>query len=188
MKGKVNTSNNYNKEDVYKNLDNIISWINNSEVKASIALGLFGVIITVLFTNDSLIKKYADLFKEVIKNVNFSDVLYILFIILSIGTIFLGLYKLIKVLIPTLQTKFNLKKPSHIYFGSIANFNSSLEFKESLNDTTEEELMDDLLNQVYINSIICMNKFNNFQIGLKFSLSGFLLLIFLIIIGIIVYL
>ena len=146
------------------------------------------MIITVLFTNDSIIKKYTDLLKEVIKNINFSDVLYILFIVLSIGIIFWGLYKLIKVLIPTLQTKFNLKKPSHIYFGSIANFNSSVEFKKSLNDTTEEELIDDLLNQVYINSIICINKFKNFQIGLKFSLSGFLLLIFLIIIGIIVYL
>ena len=79
MKKEIDTKNNYNKEDIYKNLDNIISWINNSEVKASIALGLFGVIITVLFTNDSIIKKYTDLLKEVIKNINFSDVLYILF-------------------------------------------------------------------------------------------------------------
>lgn len=180
--------NKYTKEDAYTNLENINNWINNSDTKASIILALIGVILSILLTNDMLLNKYVDLFKVVIKDINFSDFLYIIFVLISLILLFLGLYRLIKVLIPTLKAKIDSNKPSHTYFGSISNFSSSIEFKESLKKTTEEELMDDILNQVYINSVICNNKFNNFKNGLKYSFVGLVSVIILFIIGILIYL
>ena len=50
----------YDLEHAYKNLENINIWINNSDTKSSIMLGLVGVVFTILFSNskfiDSMIK------------------------------------------------------------------------------------------------------------------------------------
>jgi len=51
MKEKIDVKNKCNKDDIYKNLENINSWINNSDTKASIVLGLNGVILSIIFTN-----------------------------------------------------------------------------------------------------------------------------------------
>lgn len=187
MKEKIDVKNKCNKDDIYKNLENINSWINNSDTKASIVLGLNGVILSIIFTNDIFINKYTNIFKKVFKNINFSDILYIGFTISSIAMLVFGLYKLIKVLVPTLKATLNNSKPSHNYFGGIASFNSCLEFKTSLNSLSEEDVIDELLSQVYINSIICNNKFKNFRGGLKYSLIGFILIIILFTLGLLVY-
>ena len=187
MKKEIDTNNNYNKDDIYKNLENINGWINNSDTKASIVLGLDGVMLSIIFTNDIFVSNYINIFKNVFKSINFSDILYIGFTIGSIVMLIFGLYKLIQVLVPTLKINFNNSKPSHIYFGSIASFNSCSEFKFSIKKLSEEDIMDNLLNQVYINSLICNNKFNNFKTGLKHSLIGFVLIIILFILGLLVY-
>ncbi len=187
MKKKFDVKNKCNKDDIYKNLENINSWINNSDTKASIVLGLNGVILSIIFTNDIFIFKYIDIFKNVFKNINFSDILYISFTISAIAILIFGLYKLIKVLMPTLKISLNSSKSSHTYFGEIANFDSCSEFIASLNELSEEDVIDDLLSQVYINSVICNNKFTNFKIGLKYSLIGFGIIVLLFILGLLVY-
>ena len=138
------------KEDLYKNLDIINQWINNSDNKAAIILGLVGIL-------------------------------------LSICVCIFGLYTLIKVLIPTLKMK-TYRTKSYMFFGSIASYFSFNEYKEGLLKSTEEDILDDLLNQVYQNSIICNEKFVNFSKGIKYFLGGFVSMLILYCIGILVYL
>lgn len=179
--------NKFTKEDAYKNLDIINSWISNSDTKASIILGLLGVLMTVIFSNDSFLDTIIKLLQNVLSNMNFSDVLYFAFTFASLCLFVLGIYRLIRVLIPILKTNSSLNR-SYIFFGYISNHPSFLDFKEDINNATEEELQNDILNQIYINSIICKNKFSNFIYGLKYSVLGLIFLIIMLIIGVNIYL
>lgn len=182
-----NMKNKITKEDLYKNLDIINQWINNSDSKASIILGLVGILLTIVFTNGSLTYYIMKIIKEVFLNINFSDILYLLFFLSSIGICVYGLYALIKVLIPTLKMKTN-KTKSYMYFGSIAQYSSLKEYKEDLLEINEESFIDDLLNQVYQNSIICKKKYINFTKGIKCFIGGFISTLILYCIGILIYL
>ena len=175
----------YSKEDINENLENVNSWINNCDTKTSIILGVYGVIIATLFAKDKLTDKCISILNNVIHNVNFSDVLYILFNTIAIFLFVFGVYKLIKVLIPTLKNSKTAN--SHFYFGGIASFSSALEFKQSIKKMSEENILDELLTQLYTNSVICNKKFNNFKYGVFYSLIGLILMIILFIIGIIIY-
>ena len=175
------------KEDLYKNLDIINQWINNSDNKAAIILGLVGILLTIIFTNGNVLSQTVKIMKEIFLNINFSDILYLIFFLGSICVCILGLYALIRVLIPTLKMKTNRTK-SYIFFGSIASYFSFKEYKEDLLKITEEDILDDLLNQVYQNSIICNEKFLNFAKGIKYFLGGFVSMLIVYCIGILVYL
>ena len=52
----------------------------------------------------------------------------------------------------------------------------------------EDDILDDLLNQIYLNSIICNQKFINFAKGIKIFLIGLIGTIIMYIIGILIYL
>lgn len=125
MKNKVT------KEDLYKNLDIINQWINNSDNKASIILGLVGILLTIIFTTESILSKTIKIINEAFLNINFSDILYLIFFLGSICVCILGLRFLIEVLIPTLKMKTNRTK-SYMFFGSIASYSSFKEYKEDL--------------------------------------------------------
>lgn len=178
---------NFTKEDGYRNLENINSWINNSDTKASILLGLIGVFLTMLFSDSSFFKKIFAILNNALSKITFSDILYLIFIILSIILFLLGVFKLFKVLVPTLKIKINSKRNSILYFGSISEHQNCKDFKLSVLEIEEEDLIDDILNQIYINSTICKNKFDNFTFGFKYSIFGMILFCVLFIIGLIVY-
>jgi hypothetical protein len=187
VKGGFILKNKFIKDDAYKNLDIINSWISNSDTKASIILGLVGVVITIIFSNGSFINTMDELTKNVFSNMNFSDVLYFAFTLASLSLFTFGIYRLVRVLIPVLKTNSSFKK-SYIYFGYISNHPSFSDFKADINNATEEELQNDILNQIYINSCICKNKFSNFIYGLRYFIIGLILLIIMLIIGVNVYL
>lgn len=181
MKNKVT------KEDLYKNLDVINQWINNSDNKASIILGLVGILLTIIFTTGNITSQTTKIMKELFLNTNFSDILYLIFFLGSICICILGLCDLIKVLIPTLKMKTN-KIKSYMFFGSISCYTSFNEYKEDLLKSTEEDIFEDLLNQVYQNSIICNKKYENFAKGIKYFLVGFVSALILYCIGVFIYL
>ena len=123
MKNKVT------KEELYKNLDIINQWINNSDNKAAIILGLVGILLTIIFTTGNVLSQTIKIIKAIFLNINFSDILYLLFFLGSICVCILGLWFLIEVLIPTLKMKTNRTK-SYMFFGSIASYSSFKEYKE----------------------------------------------------------
>lgn len=177
----------YKIDDAYRNLENINSWINNSDTKASIILGLVGILLTINFSNNGFVENVLEIVGKCIKEISFSDILYLCFVIASIVFFCYGLYNLLKVLVPTLKTNIKLKKNSIIYFGSISNYSSCQEFKSQVYDIKGKDLLDDLLNQIYINSNICNIKFKNFCNGIKYSIIGYVLFIILFLIGLLIY-
>ena len=74
-----------------------------------------------------------------------------------------------------------------IYFGSICKYSNFKEYKKDLLKANEDDILDDLLNQIYLNSIICNQKFINFAKGIKFFLKGLIGTIIMYIIGILIY-
>ena len=179
--------NKFSKEDMYKNLEIINQWINNSDSKTSIVLGLVGILLTIIFTNSTMVKTLLDIIKNLINNVSFSDVLYLLLLGYTIFICFYGLWLLIRVLLPTL--KMNKKEiKSYMYFGSVSNYATFKDFKDELENASDEDIIDDLLNQIYQNSIICNKKYINFINGIKYFLIGFVTTIIMYGIGILVYL
>jgi hypothetical protein len=175
------------KEDAYKNLEMINSWFNNSDAKASIALCLIGVVLTIIFSNSDFLGIFFKLHKNLIAEMCFINLIYILLIIISMIIFTLGVYFLLKVLIPSLNINTSVKK-SFLYFGQVAKYSSFSKYKKDVIDATSDDVLNDVLNQVYINSIICNAKFENFIKGLKFSIIGFVFLLILLIMGIKIYL
>ena len=72
------------KDDSYKKLEIINEWINNSDNKTSIVLGIVGIILTIIFSNGSITNNLLKIVNEIILDINFDDVLYIIIFILLI--------------------------------------------------------------------------------------------------------
>ena len=51
----------------------------------------------------------------------------------------------------------------------------------------KEKLLDDLVSQIYINSEIAVQKYARFNSGFKYTILGFFIFIFILIIGIYIY-
>lgn len=175
------------KENAYKNLEIINDWINNSDNKTSVALGLIGILLTILFTTSNSIKRIAKIVSSLFSKLDFSDILFLIIFTMFIYFFVYGIWSLIKVLIPTLKMKVcNIK--SYLFFGSIAQYSSYEQYKNEVLSASDDDVIDDLLNQVYQNSIICNNKYKNFTIGIKYFIIGFLGTIIMYILGILIYL
>ena len=97
----------YDLEHAYKILENINMWINNSDTKSSIMLGLVGVVFTILFSNLKFIDSMIKVVTNCCVKITFSDLLYLLMTAISLMILFSGIYMLIRVLIPKL--KLNIK-------------------------------------------------------------------------------
>lgn len=177
----------YSIDDAYRNLDNINLWIVNSDTKASIILGLIGVLFTIIFSNANFLILLIKLINEIFDNIMFSDIIYLVIMIFSIALFINGIYKLILVLIPKLKLNINNEK-SILYFESICSFESVNDFKHKVYHIKKVELLDDLLNQIYINSNICSKKFNNYNAGLRSVTYGTLIFSIFYVVGILVYL
>ena len=165
----------------------INQWINNSDNKTAIVLGLIGIFLTIIFTNGYFVNNIFKIITKMISNINFSDILYLLFLISLIYICLYGLWSLIKVLVPTLKMNTKTTK-SYLYFGSISNYSSFKEYKNDLIEASSDDIIDDLLNQVYQNSIICNKKYINFAKGIKCFLIGFVGTLIMYVIGVLIYL
>ena len=64
----------YSIEDAYKILDNINTWIVNSDTKASIILGLIGVLFTIIFSNLDFINILIKIIDKIFNNILFGDI------------------------------------------------------------------------------------------------------------------
>lgn len=178
------------KENLIERLDRILDWIKSCDTKASIVIAGIGVTLTVLTSSNSLmgLKK---VMSSLLSNVDFSNFLYLVFLVGALGCTLLGVVNLILVLVPRLNkfaSKINdTKSNSLYYFGKISeiDYNS---FKQSLEreiNTMDE--IEDLMSQIYINSNICAVKYNYYRRGIIFSFSGVVAFIVLYLIGLFLF-
>ena len=158
-------------------LDRIIGFINNSEGKTGITLTMVGVILTIIFTlgGENIMK----MFSEAWNNLEPITGMFLVLFSLSFAFTLFGIYKLTKVLTPRLSVKIHedemFEKDSKIFFGRIASNNERYsQFRNKLLDYSDEDYLNDLWSQIYINSKICTKKFNYFYHGIRITIPSLL--------------
>jgi hypothetical protein len=177
------------KDDLYKILERNDLWINNCDTKASIILGFIGVILGILFASD-YITKISEIYKYMIDNIRFLTILYIIITSLSICTVVVGVLFLLFVLVPKTNAEIFKEKEvtgnSLIFFSSITKNKSFQEYESKIKICSEGDLLNDITSQIYICSLICDKKFQNYKRGLFLSILGFAIFAIMIVIGILV--
>jgi hypothetical protein len=166
-------------------LQRTIEWIHNADIKNSILLSFIGIImipiIELLFSRTSNISISVNslLLRE--QSLTFILYRFIIFVyLLLIPTTFLNsvfcflsaLYG--RVNLKNIKNK-NLIKHSLIFFGTISTMEYHVYKNQILNQRLDSRV-DDLLSQIYINSVICSKKFKLYNQGLM-SMSIFMLLV-----------
>jgi len=164
--------------------EQVSSWINNCDSKASILLALIGVILSIVFTNDFIlggiterINQVVNVFKEEASN-SVCDIIItyaiLIILVLSIGYLICSLSKMIQVLYARLDDSRDKENPSVSYFRSIA-AKSFDDYKSIVDGISKESLVDDKLHQVYDCSCICTRKFTLYNDGVKSMKIGLIL-------------
>ena len=178
-------------EEAKATLERINSWINNCDTKTGAILALLGVILTLVLTNEGL-STCREIASKAMASRTFSDILYLIIWFVSFACLILGLFKLISALFATTSSeKFKqgkLETDSRIFFGSIGTTPTYQEYRDKFTGMTISDYINDLLSQVYINSLIASKKFKNYNQGLKYAIIGFCWFIVMLIIGNFVYL
>lgn len=175
------------KSDALDILDRTIDFIRNCDNKASIFLGIFGVILTIVLTTDGL-NNLMSIIQAVFKQKSFCKVLYLLMISGTAITTMIGLSQVVRVL--GVQVDFSseegLDGDSKIFFEHISKNKFSC-YKKKFLTATEDEFLNDIISQIYINSCICRNKYRYYKFGLKWTLIGFCGFIVLWAIGVVIF-
>lgn len=179
--------NNNLKNDLLDELDRHLEWIRSCDTKASIVLAMLGVFI-VTISSELFLDSQKEIVLNALNNINFSNLIYLMFEIVGYLLFFYGVYNIIRVLFPQLkksvETYNEVEDDSLYYFESISSKSYSEYKKQRINRTSEEEI-DDILSQIYINSKISTKKYYFYKKGLAFVLWGILGILILHLIGII---
>ena len=184
----ANTKDNIEKA---KNKFEIINqWISNCDTKSSFLLTFYGVLLTLVFTSN-IIEKIITTFSL---KPNFSDVGWIeilnLLSLLSIIAFFFFSIKCLYFIYNTLKARIDesiykqedLNTDSKIFFLSISN-KTFKEFKNNSNSETEDDYLNDLNSQVFINSNIATEKFKAYNKSLLNAFIGIICLVIYLIIA-----
>jgi len=171
-----------------KKLELVNQWIFNVDTKSSFVLTFYGVIITIIFASELGNKMISTLTYVPAQNINgysiklfFSLVVVIVFFIAAIIT-FYNIYQTLKGRInPKIYQKQGLQTDSNLFFGTIANKTYS-EFVEQTNTENDDEFLNDLNSQVYINSNIANSKFRYYNKSIIWLIISFVLFLIFIII------
>ncbi len=179
------------KEDAFHTLDTINMWINNCDTKVSIILGFYATIITIALSTD-FIDLQSSIWSHSIKNINFWYGLYLSLYTIAVIGFFVGVFYLLKVILPRIILKPNGKKTkkdfkSIMFYASIKEHYLDFDcYKKKVYKTyDEEEIFEDLLFQIHSAGIICANKFKFQKIGLVISALSIFCFALLVVVGII---
>lgn len=171
----VSDNNNIDKEDLKFTLELVNSWINNCDQKASILLSVMGVAITLMLTSDftKFLRNYIFepfvLYISVKGEFQFSLSRFTVFFLLliTVCTLLMTFYYLFRAIKANIDYEKlvnenpDLEKTSRIFFGAI----SKISYEEFKKVTIKQE--EDLKTQIYVNSKIATEKYNNYNKGLS---------------------
>ena len=158
----------YSTDFLQSTLDRIIGFVNSCDVKASIVLGIFGIVLGGLLS-DSILSIILCNLNIAIGSDGLIATLYLVLFTLSSLSILIGLFSLISAISAKVKPS---KRDSRVYFVDIAN-NATIEaYKKKLVPLKETEVNDDLISQIYINSKICTRKYKRYNFGLIVLVIG----------------
>lgn len=170
--------------DAIATLDRNIAFVSNCDNKTSIVLTAMGVFLTIILTNDGVVTIF-NIVKTCISQKNFCNIFYLMCFMVSIGVLLFGFYNLCSVLIA--RTKNTSPLNSSIFFsGIIKNGNRDL-YRERFITMTQEEYLDDLISEIYINAEIATVKYKKYNVGFKCSIIGFIAFVLMLLIGLYLY-
>lgn len=162
--------------------EQISSWINNCDSKASILLALVGVILSIVFTSQYLLDGIASLTKEVVSLIKgegtscaCASFFILIILVMSIGFIFDSIRNLISVLYAHMDDSRDKNSPSISFYRSIGS-KSYDEYKKLVEDISEDALIEDKLRQVHDCSKICTRKFTTYNDGISSMKIGLVFL------------
>lgn len=164
----------FEKEDAYKSLQLINSWIGNIDTKASILLAYLSVIMGFVVSHG---------FPAVFSNETVAPIGFCYcVIVICIVALYLSLVLSVVVLLRTLtaRIKSQCNKPSLLFFGDISKLSLS-DYTAKIMNRTEEELIKDILEQTHTNAEICAQKSKFYNSGVKATLIATVLYIVCII-------
>lgn len=155
----------YEREDAYKTLEMINTWINNIDTKVSFALAFSSVLIGFIFSKGvpSVFKRIGEVSK--LNELIGGDVIEaIVIVVLYISSI-------IAIMCFLLAIRGKIKNPNQsqsiFFFGSIAS-QELIDYRTKTSQMTEQGIIDDLKEQIHTNSAICNKKVKCYNTGIIF--------------------
>lgn len=171
-------------------LERINGWIDNCDTKAGTILALIGVLLTIVFTNEGLNELYK-LMSRVFPPRSFCGFLYLLLFVSSVILLIIGLLHLIWTLMAVTDAKkysqSGVTTNSLLHFKSISDRTDYQRLYDDFITQSKESYLNDLMSQVYINSIIANKKYENYNNGLRYTIEGFIAFIIMFLLGLYLY-
>lgn len=153
------------KEDAYELLELTNNWIGHMDSKASFLLAYLAVLIGFI-VSDGVPRIFTELTDSPTAIILWVEILLVILLYLT-WLLSLGF------LLGTLTARVKTKKiePSLLYFGDISKLSSD-KYKMAILNRTNEDLINDILDQIHINSTICSQKSKLYNMGLVTTLSA----------------
>ena len=169
-------------------LERNISFIASCDNKTSIVLTSIGVLLTIILTNDGL-NEIFDIINTCLSIKPYCNLLFALSFAISIVVMGTGIMILGRVLIAKVSEEASgiEAKNSRIFFSGIIKNGDFSAYRNLFCSMTKQELLEELIAQIYINANIATPKYKDYNIGLKRTIIGFLMFIALLLIGIYLY-
>lgn len=167
-----NTSSAFEKEDAYRSLEMVNTWINNLDTKVSFALALVGVLIGVIFSEGlpNAFQRISEVPK--LAELNGGEIIAALLVGILYLTSFCSVYSFMMAIIARVKNENNA--PSIFFFCSIGAIGLQ-NYKDKVNHLTEAQLLEDLEEQIHANSKICSKKAKWYNKGIKLLVSTIIL-------------
>lgn len=131
-----------------------VEWLKFAETKATLLLTILGVVLTIIYTNAN------DVYSSITNSLTQ--------IILSAITCFSIIMTLLFCFITINPRLKNVIGKSVIYYGTIKNFDTYIEYNNKLNSISDEDYKEMLSEQIYINSKIAWSKYINVGWAIRF--------------------
>lgn len=169
-------------------LERNIGFVTNCDNKTSIVLAAFGVLITIILTNEGL-NEIFNIVKSCIATKTFCSILYLLCFAGAIFAMVLGMFNLGSVLIAKTSEEVigRNDENSRIFFSGIRKNGDHNVYHQKFCAMNKEELLNDLIEQIYINADIASIKYATYNRGLRCTIVGFVFFVVLLLIGIYIY-
>lgn len=172
------------REQLRSDLERVNFWINNVDQKASLLLAVLGIILSIVCSTNKVFEIVFVALKPIIDALKYQNCIPVLNILMAImmciciwhlGKTILFILNAIKATTdPKLFEQKDLNTDSLLHFQSIENrsYKSFQKYRLIQMEELKEEISD-FLSQIYINSNICVNKFDNYNKSIH-SLKVFL--------------
>ena len=158
----------FTKEDAFRMLEMINTWISNIDTKVSFALALSGVLIGSVFSTGlpNALQRISEVSK--LKELNGGEIIGAILVCILYVVSFISILYFMLAIIARIKNPNNFQ--SILFFGSIATM-KLLDYKTKVNSMNQQEILEDLGEQIHINSMICNKKAKYYNKGMKFLMA-----------------